>query len=340
MINIFLSYCQKDSSYADIIEQHYLNSDVKIHRDIRDISAWQSIRKFMDTIRDNDFAVLIITDNYLKSYNCMYEVLQVMKEKDYEDRIFPIVINHNIYSEDEKIKYIKYWEEKCNDLEYKLSEIKYSNSKSLIDKLCTAQDIAASIGDFLDIVSIMNNPAFQDAITAIDTILEQKSVTSIAQSNDNYFEKLNIDKPIISKQITDLDKNNFVKKSYETVIKNLNGLSEQFNSQNNCYYIAVEEVSKNEAVIQIFNEGNFISGLRIFINYIYGGAVLSILISQDINIGSKNSYNEMYMPEAEAGNLLFKGQITHILGNGNSNLMNSEELTKEIWEYFIHPCLQ
>ena len=72
----------------------------------------------------------------------------------------------------------------------------------------------------------MNNPAFQDAITAIDTILEQKSVTSIAQSNDNYFEKLNIDKPIISKQITDLDKNNFVKKSYETVIKNLNGLSE------------------------------------------------------------------------------------------------------------------
>ena len=46
----------------------------------------------MQTIRDMNYAIVIVTDNYLKSFNCMFEVLEVMKEKDYEHKIFPVVV--------------------------------------------------------------------------------------------------------------------------------------------------------------------------------------------------------------------------------------------------------
>ena len=37
----------------------------------------------MKSIRTQDFAILVISDNYLKSVACMYEVIQLMKEDDW-----------------------------------------------------------------------------------------------------------------------------------------------------------------------------------------------------------------------------------------------------------------
>lgn len=112
MINIFVSYCQKDKIFADNINLYFKDEDICIHQDIRDISQWKSIREYMQSIRDMDYTILIITDNYLKSFHCMYEVLEIMKEKDYQDRIFPAVVETKIYSAIGRIQYITYWEEK------------------------------------------------------------------------------------------------------------------------------------------------------------------------------------------------------------------------------------
>ncbi len=73
-------------------------------RDVRDIGAWKSIREFMTNIREQDYAVLIVSDLYLKvsdlylkSRNCMFEVTEVMKERAYGKRIFPAVVECGIY---------------------------------------------------------------------------------------------------------------------------------------------------------------------------------------------------------------------------------------------------
>ena len=145
--------------------------------------------------------------------------------------------------------------------------------------------------------------------------------------------------PKVAKHFTDQEKNAFVKESYATVIQNLKGLSEQFYAHNSNYAIDVDENNGNETIIQVFKDGKTILGLRIFINRLYGGPTFNIGISQDMNIGNKNSYNEIYIPEIVNGNLLFKGEMTHIIGNGNKNPMTPQELTKEIWEYFIQPHL-
>lgn len=39
MINMFVSYCQRDSVYADNIDLHFKGKNITIHRDIREISA-------------------------------------------------------------------------------------------------------------------------------------------------------------------------------------------------------------------------------------------------------------------------------------------------------------
>ena len=95
---IFLSYNWHDGETADRIDK-YLSRipGITVKRDVRDIGPWKSIREFMKSIREQDYAVLIVCDLCLKSKNCMFEVTEMMKEQHYADRIFPAVVETGIY---------------------------------------------------------------------------------------------------------------------------------------------------------------------------------------------------------------------------------------------------
>ena len=61
---LFLSYCQKDSDIANLIEaglEPYINGKVRISRDIRDVEYHESFKKFMQTIESHDFVIMIIS---------------------------------------------------------------------------------------------------------------------------------------------------------------------------------------------------------------------------------------------------------------------------------------
>ena len=91
--NLFLSYCWKDSNEADKIYDFFKSSrNIELHRDTIDIGKWESIKEYMQSISDMDYTILLISDVYLKSANCMYEVLEVMRDRNYRDKIFPAVI--------------------------------------------------------------------------------------------------------------------------------------------------------------------------------------------------------------------------------------------------------
>lgn len=65
---IFLSYNWHDGKIADRIDKYLSGaSNILVKRDVRDIGSWKSIRKFMESIRQQDYAVLIVSDLYLKS---------------------------------------------------------------------------------------------------------------------------------------------------------------------------------------------------------------------------------------------------------------------------------
>ena len=94
--NLFLSYCQKDSDIANLIEvglASHISAKAKISRDIRDVEYHESFKKFMQTIETHDFVIMIISDHYLKSRNCMFEVLEVIKDSQFQKKLAFIVLS-------------------------------------------------------------------------------------------------------------------------------------------------------------------------------------------------------------------------------------------------------
>ncbi len=164
---IFLSYCWADTDNANMIDDYLLEKGIKVTRDIRGVDNWQSLKDFMQTIRDNDFAILLISDSYLKSTNCMYEALEIMKEPRYRTRIFPAVIDAIIYSTDKQFEYVKYWESRVRILKGNLSTLEYTNGLALGHELKKAEDISRSIADFLVNISDMKNPDIDNISEAI-----------------------------------------------------------------------------------------------------------------------------------------------------------------------------
>lgn len=167
-VNLFLSYSWKDEKKADEIDTFFSDLGVEIKRDKKSIEQWGSIRNFMDSIQNSDYAILIISDAYLKSVNCMYEITQLMKDVQYKDRIFPVIIDTEIYQLKKRIDYIVYWEEKYDEIKKEVARVKNpENIGKLSVELHQFREISYTIGEFLDIIKDMNNPKAEGINQAI-----------------------------------------------------------------------------------------------------------------------------------------------------------------------------
>lgn len=175
---VFLSYCQKDSDIADIIDNRLgekLGTIATISRDIRDVAYHESFGKFMRTIQDHDYVILLISDHYLKSRNCMFEVTEAIKDTRYDKKIIFIVLKDNdkqllespsedtieadIYSSEGQTQYILYWRSKEAELQARIDEIgdpTYAISQIKEKKI--VQKILLDLPDFFDFVRDNNGP--------------------------------------------------------------------------------------------------------------------------------------------------------------------------------------
>lgn len=176
-VKIFLSYCWKDSKEADKICKYFQNNyNIELHRDVLDMEKWNSIKEYMGSLDNMDYTILLISDAYLKSVNCMYEVLQVMRDRNYRDRIFPAIINNEIYDSINRVKYIEYWQDEFKKLEEKLTCLSIQNLGKLPEDLKQRQDISSNIAEFLAVVSDMNNPNINDICEEIENKLDIKNL--------------------------------------------------------------------------------------------------------------------------------------------------------------------
>lgn len=141
-VHIFLSYCQKDHSIADIVDSTISKSVegiAEISRDIRDIKYRESIKKFMESVGNHDYVIMIISDNYLKSRNCLYEMLEVMRDRNYGKKLLFIVLSDedaqyyddphtthigaNVYNIEGQTEYISYWQQQSVNLKQQIEKI-------------------------------------------------------------------------------------------------------------------------------------------------------------------------------------------------------------------------
>lgn len=343
-VNMFVSYCQKDFVYADNVDLYFKDENITVYRDIRDISAWSSIHKYMQTIRDMDYAILIVTDNYLRSYNCMYEVLEVMKEKNYERKIFPVIVEKSIYTTADRITYIKYWENKYKQLQKQIDQINIVNAGALLDELKGTQKICLSMGEFLSRVADMNNPNISDVNVAIESklkdqgLLGEEKITDRSMEKDrNIFLSLNIPQYCTKTEPTDLEKNIFMKNSYNDINSLLKELCNEVENADNNIHIIVEQVDTRTAIYKFYKNGCQVKALKLLLGNCLGGRDDTIGLSCDnFSISSNNSFNGIISAKVKNGKLA----LYFLMGRSFSQECKCiEEIVKEIWISYIQSYL-
>lgn len=126
-IKIFISYSwAKNSKYiADQIYDDFsiipLNSKIELIKDDKVLNYKFSIEDFMENIRKADYAILLIGEMYLKSLNCMKEVLHLRKDTNQKKKILPILIGDaNIFDAIGRLEFVKYWTQKKDELNHKI----------------------------------------------------------------------------------------------------------------------------------------------------------------------------------------------------------------------------
>jgi chromosomal replication initiator protein DnaA len=185
---LFLSYCWADKDIADYVDDYCSKQNIQIIRDIRDVEKWESIKLYMRKIRNCDYAILIITPNYLKSKNCMYEIMEIMKEINYNHRIVPLVLPaSNVFNCVGKLDYIKFWKTEYEDLREKIYEIGDIEVTTVVQQeLKIISDIYRNIGEFMNLISDMNCP--QNVNDFCDSLINKFFLLNISDSkvNDKY----------------------------------------------------------------------------------------------------------------------------------------------------------
>ncbi len=159
-MNVFLSYCWKEeniaSEIAELFSSLLAQDEVLLIRDKDRLSFMEDIKKFMQSIKHNDYSVLIISDSYLKSENCMFEISELMKLDDYEKRILVLCKSDaNIFDFSSRLHYIEFWQNifDTRETEIKKAKVSDSNKVEVLVNLRKIENIKNNISPFLEKIS-------------------------------------------------------------------------------------------------------------------------------------------------------------------------------------------
>ena len=337
---LFLSYCWADEQKANEIAARLQQiSSINLHQDKLDIKKWGSIKEYMQSISHMDYTILLISDAYLKSVNCMYEVLEVMRDRKYKDKIFPAIINTGIYKPAIRASYVKHWQQECESLEQTLQGIHYQNLGKLGENLKQMKDISSNIANFLDLISDMNNPSINDVCSAIEQNLKEHGFINDLQTShtphkisSNFFNQIGT---IEYKKITDFEINQFILQAFNEINEIMIDLCKQLENQYPAYQATIEKIDSRNYFYQFYNQGNLIKNLKLFLDNSFG--TMNIGLSNDLHsFGNSHSWNAMYTVKSSNGQLFLLSTLSY---NNSQEMMTSEDVVKDIWTTYITPYL-
>lgn len=130
---LFISYQSSDSPVVDIIVnaiQAKVGTQIEISR-YTDLDYKDSFKQFMNRIEDHDYVICVVSDRYLKSVACMYEVGETVKSHHYKERLLHIVLRSedakyytnpseftpaDVYTISGRLAYVSYWKDIYDNL--------------------------------------------------------------------------------------------------------------------------------------------------------------------------------------------------------------------------------
>jgi hypothetical protein len=156
---IFISYAWGEDHEAIVneLDATFQSRGVTIIRDKRDLGFKGSIKGFMEKIGEGKAVILVISEKYLKSPNCCFELVQIAMHGQFKDRIFPIVLNDaSIYDPADRLRYVKHWENKKNELDALMKEVSSANLDGFREDIDLYAEIRALLPRLMDVLKDMN----------------------------------------------------------------------------------------------------------------------------------------------------------------------------------------
>ena len=156
---VFISYAWggEREEVVNQIDQALQKRGLKITRDKRDLGYKGSIKQFMEQIGQANCVIVVVSDKYLRSPNCMFELVEIADNKQFHDRIFPIVLaDADIYDPVKRIGYVKYWEEKRAELAEAIKTLDPANLQGIRDDMDLYDRIRDKISGLASTLKDMN----------------------------------------------------------------------------------------------------------------------------------------------------------------------------------------
>jgi tetratricopeptide (TPR) repeat protein len=160
-MDIFLSYSWADTEQADSIDTFFSSIGISVTRDVNSLTYRQSVKSFMSSIRDCDYAIILISNDYLKSPNCLFELIELYKEKEFSEKFLPIINDDTkVYSLEAKSEIVKYWQEKVESTGTLINTLQPTKTISLIEELKHYETIYSEIDSLLSSITDFKNISF------------------------------------------------------------------------------------------------------------------------------------------------------------------------------------
>lgn len=156
---IFISYAWggEREDIVNQIDESLKKRGIKIIRDKRDLGYRGSIKEFMERIGQGHAVILVISDKYLRSPNCMFELVEIADNKQFNDRIFPVVLSDaDIYDPVHRLNYVKFWEEKRTELANAMRTVDPANLQGIRDDIDQYDRIRDKVSGLTSILKDMN----------------------------------------------------------------------------------------------------------------------------------------------------------------------------------------
>lgn len=201
--SVYISYSWCNSGIADEVQKLLEEDNIDIKRDKKCILYRGDIFKFMDEIGQGEIVVIIVSDKYMHSPRCMYEMVKLCEAGNLEERLYPIVTaDTKIYDDLEPINYLSHWESKVNTLHERASKVRPTSRVHSYDKLASYSKTCRYLPDFCEFISNHNNGSVEELrrtnYSIIIDSIEKRYCELLGKSGNAKlrFEKSTLDVPI------------------------------------------------------------------------------------------------------------------------------------------------
>lgn len=118
-----------------------LKDEFDVQRDKSQLIANDDIYDFMSRIANCDNVIIILTEEYVKSLNCMLEIAFLVSQDDWSMKSMVLVIDNSLYSIERKLEIINYWllrQKACADgmRDEEVGKTLWEEERNYIDQIC------------------------------------------------------------------------------------------------------------------------------------------------------------------------------------------------------------